>query len=131
MRSYADPEIGVNVGPHRMHTVDMTLSADDQELWCVDVVLRALGQGDAEERVIELVRDRLGSDDPAQTVKRTYSYDFVPPDGSLGISCWIRAAKVGDAAEAGLRLGSLPTPHGPSLGKTIRCGTYAFCRRAR
>jgi hypothetical protein len=33
----------------------------------------------------------------------TGSYDMPPPDGSIGVSCWVTAATAGDAAETALR----------------------------
>jgi hypothetical protein len=31
----------------------------------------------------------------------TYSYDMDPPEGSIGVSCWVRADAVGEAAQVG------------------------------
>lgn len=77
---------------------------DRRELWCVDVVLRANGHIDLEDLVVARVAAQLGTVDPEHRVRGTYSYDMAPPDGSVGVSCWIPAASAGEAADTGLRI---------------------------
>ncbi len=84
----------------------MTVPSDNQDRWCVDVVLRALGSADSEDRVVDAVAKELAKQNAGEpgTVRSTYSYDAPPPDGSLGVSCWITAHSAGAAADAGVRL---------------------------
>src|SRR2546429_7642680 len=72
--------------------------------WIVDVVLRADGDADSEDRVVTAVAESLhlvGSD---RAPTPTYSFDISPPDGSIGVSCWLEADSASEAADAGLRL---------------------------
>ena len=82
----------------------MAKEADERELWCVDVVLRALGRERDEDRVVALVAEEIGDVDPAHRVRPTGSYDMPPPDGSIGVSCWIPASSAGEAADTALRI---------------------------
>lgn len=73
-------------------------------LWKVDVVVHARGTAEAQEPLVNTVEALLPSehaeeDVVAQDVEPTSSYDMSPPDGSLGISCWVRASTVGEAAD--------------------------------
>lgn len=77
---------------------------NDDELWCVDVVLRALDHDDVLTALVAKVAEAVGNDVPDHPVRPTSSYDMPPPDGSLGVSCWMRAPSVGQAADAGVRL---------------------------
>lgn len=73
-------------------------------LWKVDVVVHARGIAEAQEPLITAVEALLPPEDVdvdvvTRDVETTYSYDMPPPDGSLGISCWVRASTVGEAAD--------------------------------
>src|SRR5436309_6193077 len=78
--------------------VDMGQEAlgDDRD-WVVDVVLRALGEADVQDQVTARVAETLDSQGKSPP-KMTYSFDMEPPDGSLGVSCWVRA----DSASAAI-----------------------------
>ena len=77
-------------------------------LWRVDVVLRRDGGSDVESEAIVAAltavleglptsadEDVLGGPHPEA------SYDMPPPEGSVGVSCWVRADTVGDAVQVG------------------------------
>ncbi len=77
-------------------------------LWRVDVVLRREGGSDVESVAVVAAlttlldgrpttadEDVLGGPTPAS------SYDMPPPEGSVGVSCWVRADSVGDAVQVG------------------------------
>ena len=73
-------------------------------MWQVDVVLHARGMADAQKPLVTTVEALLPPehaevDVVAWDVNPTSSYDMPPPDGSLGISCWVRASTVGEAAD--------------------------------
>jgi|GEM_PF-3135090 len=77
-------------------------------LWRVDVVLRRAGATDrqAVEVVTRLATDLstgLMSDDETIVgdVEAAASYDMPPPEGSLGVSFWVRADTVGAAVQVG------------------------------
>jgi hypothetical protein len=76
---------------------------DDGE-WVVDVVLRALGRDDAQERVLGEVARVLPSFGADRAPSATYSFDMSPPDGSIGVSCWVRANSAGQAADEVVRI---------------------------
>lgn len=76
------------------------------QLWRVDVVLR-LGAtpSDAPIRVLDLLT-AWQRDLPTETDERVHpsleatgSYDLPAPDGEVGVSCWVRANSVGEAAQ--------------------------------
>lgn len=75
------------------------------ELWRVDVVLRRSSPTDDEvSRVVAMVASDL--DDPRPSHQEeifggpaaTSSFDLNPPEGSIGVSVWVRADSAGDAA---------------------------------
>jgi hypothetical protein len=75
-------------------------------LWRVDVVLRLSGAPtDAETQILALLgswQEGLPSsnDDRVHpSLQGTYSFDIAPPDGQIGVSCWVRADGVGEAAQ--------------------------------
>lgn len=78
-------------------------------LWKVDVVLRAQQQAEAEGRLVDAVAAILPPEEAdtgavSRDVETTYSYDMPPPDGSLGVSCWVRASTVGEAADTACKV---------------------------
>ena len=94
-------------------------------LWRVDVVLRRSTASDAEvPAVVALVTSQLDDPRPAHDEEifggpaATQSFDLNPPEGSIGVSCWVRADTVGEAAsvgheavaEAALAVTGLPLP---------------------
>jgi hypothetical protein len=94
---------GVN-GDHR----GMSSLGSGAALWRVDVVLRRAGATDAQadEVVSRLATDlsrRPASDDETifRDVESTNSYDMPPPEGSVGVSLWVRADTVGVAVQVG------------------------------
>jgi hypothetical protein len=76
------------------------------ELWRVEVVLWvAQGAAGSEPLLIEAVRKELReltTDDvvhlPVISNARSYDIQPIEPDGSVGVSCWVAADSVGDAA---------------------------------
>jgi hypothetical protein len=77
-------------------------------LWRVDVVLRrgTATDGQAEEVVRLLAADlsvQPNMDDEAifRNVLSTDSYDMPPPEGSIGVSLWVRADTLGAAVQTG------------------------------
>jgi hypothetical protein len=70
--------------------------------WLVDVVLRAAGRESTQLRLVESVAAVVtrGRRPPTSTG----SFDMAPPDGSLGVSCWVRATSAGRAADLALTL---------------------------
>lgn len=77
-------------------------SDDVEEDWQVDVVLRASNHGDRQGEVVVAVNRAMPeARKPAQP---TYSFDMDPPDGSIGVSCWVAAASAGRAMDRALDL---------------------------
>ena len=78
------------------------------QLWRVDVVLR-LGAvpSDASAKVLSLLASwqgdlpTLSDENVHPSLRETGSYDLPAPDGEVGVSCWVRADTVGDAAQLG------------------------------
>ena len=77
-------------------------------LWRVDVVLRRAGATDeqADEVVRRLAADlsRLptsGDEAIFRDIESTSSYDIPPPEGSVGVSMWVRADSVGAGVQVG------------------------------
>ena len=76
------------------------------QLWRVDVVLRRDRSTDAEiSAIFESLgsalkgRPTLADEAPLADLEPTYSYDLEPPEGSIGVSCWVRADTLGEAAQ--------------------------------
>jgi len=86
----------------------MVALSSGNQLWRVDVVLRRSGpsEGEASE-LVALVASELDDPRPADDEaifggpRATHSFDLDPPEGSLGVSCWVRADTVGQAANIG------------------------------
>jgi hypothetical protein len=77
------------------------------QLWRVDVVLRlGAAPSDAPAKVLGLLAARqqglptLDDEKVHPSLEATGSYDLPAPDGEVGISCWVRAESVGQAAQA-------------------------------
>jgi hypothetical protein len=70
-------------------------ATDDQ--WRVDVVLRANGHKGREHEVVAAVARALP--DAGKPPEATYSFDMHPPDGSIGVACWVSAASAGRAMD--------------------------------
>jgi len=78
-------------------------------LWRVDVVLRRTGGVEVESAaVVELLTAAsaglpLAADEEVLGGPRSAeSYDMPPPEGSVGVSCWVRADTAGQAAQTAL-----------------------------
>jgi len=78
------------------------------QLWRVDVVLRlGAAPSDASSKVLSLLAawqedlPHLSDENVHPSLRETGSYDLPSPDGEVGISCWVRADTVGDAAQLG------------------------------
>ena len=79
----------------------MTNPVEDDE-WVVDVVLRANGHDDRQDDVVAAVRRLLP--EARRPAAPTYSFDMHPPDGSVGVSCWVSASSAGRAVDLALDL---------------------------
>lgn len=79
------------------------MNATDRERWIVDVVLRANGREDDEDAVVAAVADGQAHREEGFP-RQTASYDVPPPDGSLGVSCLLRATGAGDAVDQAIAL---------------------------
>src|SRR4051794_11369937 len=77
-------------------------AAGGERDWVVDVVLRAQESAELQDRVIDEVAMVVPSIEGRSAPSATNSYDMAPPDGSIGISCWIRADSAGEAVENAL-----------------------------
>ena len=100
--------IGHWAAPRSGKIVVMAALGSGKRLWRVDVVLRRSTQSDAEaSAVVELLASWL--DDPQVAPdeeifgapRATHSFDLNPPEGSIGVSCWVRADNVGLATQLG------------------------------
>lgn len=86
----------------------MAAFGSGSELWRVDVVLRrGTAASDTQAGVLDRMTRWL-TDLPTQadeevhpTLAATYSYDLSAPEGEVGISCWVRADSLGQAAQLG------------------------------
>jgi hypothetical protein len=85
----------------------MRAVGEGNDLWRVEVVLWAREPG--AERVQEFLNAVAAAtvtrDENEQSVlpdvERAWSYDIQPPEGGVGVACWVRSDSVGDAAETG------------------------------
>jgi hypothetical protein len=76
-----------------------------RDLWRVEIVMRA-PEPDA-DRVRELLNAVEAATEPRgdsgelrlPDVESTWSYDAQPPEGGVGVACWVQSDSVGDAAE--------------------------------
>src|SRR5260221_3204720 len=105
-----------------MPCVERTLGTEDE--WVVDVVLRARGHEAAQERVIAKVAEALGTVGSHRPPNVAYSYDMPPPDGSIGVSCWVRADSASDAVATTLRV--VTDAATEVTGSSIHSGTCAW-----
>jgi hypothetical protein len=76
------------------------------QLWRVDVVLRlGAAPSDASTKVLSLLAawqgdlPTLADENVHPSLRETGSYDLPAPGGEVGVSCWVRADSVGDAAQ--------------------------------
>ena len=81
---------------------DDDVTATDSAIWIVDVVLRANGRAVDEEAVVAAAAQALG-DRAEASPQRTSSSDMSPPDGSIGVSCRLRAGSAGEAVDEVIR----------------------------
>jgi hypothetical protein len=77
-------------------------------LWRVDVVLRRASGTDVETMaIVQLLKSRLDGRQPTPDEdifggpREASSFDGPPPEGSVGVSCWVRADGVGEAVQVG------------------------------
>ena len=83
----------------------MRVIGEGRELWRVEIVLWA-GEPEA-ERVQELINAVASATEPTPEddrlrlpdVEPAWSYDAQPPEGGVGVACWVRSDSVGDAAD--------------------------------
>jgi hypothetical protein len=75
-------------------------------LWRVDVVLRrGTASADTHVEVLGLLATwqsglpTLPDEQVHRDLRETWSYDLPAPDGEVGVSCWVRADSVGEAAQ--------------------------------
>jgi len=79
-------------------------------LWRVEVVLWTREpQAERIRKLLNAVAAATVSsneDDPSvlPDVEQAWSYDIQPPEGGVGVACWVRSDRVGDAAETGWRV---------------------------
>jgi hypothetical protein len=80
---------------------------EGNDLWCVEVVLwvREPGADRVQELLNAVAATTMTSDHDDQSVlpdvERAWSYDMQPPEGGVGVACWVRSDSVGRAAETG------------------------------
>jgi hypothetical protein len=86
----------------------MAALGSGSDLWRVDVVLRRDGGSDVESLAIVAVltalldgRPTAADEDVLGGPHPEASYDMPPPEGSVGVSCWVRADTLGDAVQVG------------------------------
>ena len=85
----------------------MRAVGEGHDLWRVEVVLWTREPPD--DRVQELLNavaaaagTSVGDDRSVlPDVEQARSYDIQPPEGGVGVVCWVRSDTVGDAAETG------------------------------
>lgn len=81
-----------------------------RDLWRVEVVLWVPEpEADCVRELLNAVAAAAvmshGVDQPVlPDVEHAWSYDIQPPEGGVGVACWVRANSVGDAAETGWRV---------------------------
>jgi hypothetical protein len=76
------------------------------DLWRVEIVLwtREPGSDQVHELLNAVAAATSTREDDLSVlpdVEQAWSYDIQPPEGGVGVACWIRADTVGDAAETG------------------------------
>lgn len=84
----------------------MTAFGTGSGLWRVDVVLRrGTATADTHVEVLGLLATWLSGlptlpdEQVHRDLQETSSYDLPAPDGEVGVSCWVRADSVGEAAQ--------------------------------
>jgi hypothetical protein len=85
----------------------MRAVGEGHDLWRVEVVLWTREPPD--DHVQEILNavaaaagTSVGDDRPVlPDVEQAWSYDIQPPEGGVGVACWVRSDTVGDAAETG------------------------------
>ena len=109
MTNCVAPEVTNGGGPDAWsRLLLMAALGSGNELWRVDVVLRRSASSDAEaSAVVALLASQLDDRRPTPDEEifggpaPTQSFDLDPPEGSIGVSCWVRADTVGLAADLG------------------------------
>jgi hypothetical protein len=86
----------------------MAAFGSGSELWRVDVVLRrGTAESGTEARVLDRLTEWLTAlptrtdEEVHPSLAGTYSYDLSAPEGEVGVSCWVRADSLGQAAQLG------------------------------
>lgn len=87
----------------------MQVVGEGKDLWRLEIVLwvREPGAGRVQElidRVMAATVSSGGEDERVLDmgdVEPAFSYDIQPPEGGVGVACWVRADSVGGAAEKG------------------------------
>jgi hypothetical protein len=107
---------------------------EGKDLWRVEVVLWA-GEPEASRigellNAVAVARVASDEDDPSvlRDVERAWSYDMQPPEGGVGVACWVRADSVGGAAEEGWRV--VREAAGTTLGVDARLWDLRVIPRA-
>ena len=87
--------------------VPMRAVGEGDDLWRVEVVLWTLEPEahQVQELLNAVAAATVTSDADDQPVvpdvEQAWSYDSQPPEGGVGVACWVRSDSVGDAAETG------------------------------
>ncbi len=78
------------------------------QLWRVDIVpRRGTAASSTQTRVLETLATWLADlptpadEEVHPSLQGTYSYDLTAPEGEIGVSCWVRADSLGEAAQTG------------------------------
>lgn len=83
----------------------MRAVGEGRELWRVEIVLRAREpEADRLQELLNAVAaatESYADDDHLRLpdVERAWSYDIQPPEGGVGVACWVRSDSVGDAVD--------------------------------
>jgi hypothetical protein len=85
----------------------MRVVGEGKHLWRLEVVLWTHEPGP--DRVGELVDAVTAATAPSDDenppglpdVEPGWSYDIQPPEGGVGVACWVRSDSIGEAAERG------------------------------
>jgi hypothetical protein len=85
----------------------MRAVGEGHDLWRVEVVLRTREPGSAQvQELLHAVAASTSTRDEDEhsvlpDVEQAWSHDIQPPEGGVGVACWVRSDTVGDAAERG------------------------------
>jgi hypothetical protein len=112
----------------------MRIIGEGTELWRVEVVLwmPAPEANKIRELLNAVAAATVASDedDPSvlPDVERAWSYDMQPPEGGVGVACWVRSDSVGGAGERGWHV--VREAAGATLGPEARMWDLRVIPRA-